>query len=333
MIRISSNEDIPEEPQDELPNQDNPNDEKAFTSEFTVIRREGEKLVAIPYSNFWIDKLTEASKLLKEAAEYADNPTLKKYLNSRADAFLSNDYYQSDMDWMDLEDQKIEIVKQLEQENRRLVYVAITRSKYKCYINSNVKTKSTTLKYFEEAIKKATPKGIEFVDENPEIDPDYRYNAAITPFPIDYKKAQYFNLEQKNWHKISYTFLNVEHAHLPKNSDGKSTDPYDEFIFKKLKKGAYTGNLLHYIFEFINFSDDSQWKKIIATALKRLSPGYVIHFGEGNTMEVPDAEADIYHLFESKEKGAGKKLQAFLLDAEKKYNISLLSPLRSSFNF
>jgi len=89
---------------------DNPNDEKAFTSEFTVIRREGGKLVTIPYSNFWIDKLTEASKLLKEAAEYADNPSLKKYLNSRADAFLSNDYYQSDMDWMDLKDHKIEIV-------------------------------------------------------------------------------------------------------------------------------------------------------------------------------------------------------------------------------
>jgi hypothetical protein len=88
----------------------NPKDEKAFTSEFTVIRREDGKLVAIPYSVFWKDKLTEASKLLKEAAEYADNPTLKKYLNSRADAFLSNDYYQSDMDWMDLKDHKIEIV-------------------------------------------------------------------------------------------------------------------------------------------------------------------------------------------------------------------------------
>jgi len=88
----------------------NPKDEKAFTSEFTVIRREDGKLVAIPYSKFWKDKLTEASKLLKEAAEYADNPSLKKYLNSRADAFLSNDYYQSDMDWMDLKDHKIEIV-------------------------------------------------------------------------------------------------------------------------------------------------------------------------------------------------------------------------------
>ena len=88
----------------------NPNDEKAFTSEFTVIRRQNGKLVSIPFSEYWKDKLTEAAKLLKEAADYADNPSLKKYLNSRADAFLSNDYYQSDMDWMDLKDQKIEIV-------------------------------------------------------------------------------------------------------------------------------------------------------------------------------------------------------------------------------
>jgi len=88
----------------------NPTDEKTFTSEFTVIRRENGKLIAIPYSEYWNDKLNEASMLLKEAAEYADNPTLKKYLKSRAEAFLSNDYYQSDMDWMDLKDHKIEVV-------------------------------------------------------------------------------------------------------------------------------------------------------------------------------------------------------------------------------
>ncbi|MEO8232631.1 MAG: peptidase [Ignavibacteriota bacterium] len=89
---------------------DNPKEEKSFTSEFTVIRRENNTLKAIPYSEFYKDKLTAASNLLKEAAEYADNPSLKKYLLSRADAFLSNDYYQSDMDWMDLKDNKIEVV-------------------------------------------------------------------------------------------------------------------------------------------------------------------------------------------------------------------------------
>jgi len=58
--------------------------------------------VAIPYSEYYKEPLTKISNLLKEAAEYADNPSLKKYLLSRAAAFLSNDYYQSDMDWMDL---------------------------------------------------------------------------------------------------------------------------------------------------------------------------------------------------------------------------------------
>jgi len=88
----------------------NPKDEKSFTSEFTIIRRDNDNLVAIPYSEYFKDKLTAASNLLKEAAEYSDNLSLKKYLFSRADAFLSNDYYQSDMDWMDVKDNNIEVV-------------------------------------------------------------------------------------------------------------------------------------------------------------------------------------------------------------------------------
>ena len=88
----------------------NPKDEKSFTSEFTIIRRDNDNLVAIPYSEYFKDKLTATSNLLKEAAEYSDNLSLKKYLFSRADAFLSNDYYQSDMDWMDVKDNNIEVV-------------------------------------------------------------------------------------------------------------------------------------------------------------------------------------------------------------------------------
>jgi hypothetical protein len=88
----------------------NPQEEESFTSEFTVIRRKDGKLIAIPYSEYYKEPLTKISTLLKEAAEYADNPSLKKYLLSRADAFLSNDYYQSDMDWMDLKDHNIEVI-------------------------------------------------------------------------------------------------------------------------------------------------------------------------------------------------------------------------------
>ncbi len=90
--------------------EDHPKDEKAFTSEFTVIRRKDGGLVAIPYSNYYKDKLTEAASLLLDAAENADNPSLKKYLTTRAAAFLSNDYFESDMNWMDVKDNDIEIV-------------------------------------------------------------------------------------------------------------------------------------------------------------------------------------------------------------------------------
>ena len=89
---------------------DHPEDEEAFTSEFTVIRRDEEKLIAIPYSKYYKDKLTEAATLLLDAAERADNPSLKKYLTTRAVAFQNNDYFESDLKWMDLKDHDIEIV-------------------------------------------------------------------------------------------------------------------------------------------------------------------------------------------------------------------------------
>lgn len=88
-----------------------PRDKAAFTGYFTVIRRKADKsLQAIPYSIFYETKLAEAAGLLREAADLSKDARLQKYLRSRAKAFRSNDYRQSDMDWMDLGDGAIEIV-------------------------------------------------------------------------------------------------------------------------------------------------------------------------------------------------------------------------------
>ena len=87
---------------------DHPDDAKTFKSQFTVIRRQGDKLVAQPYSQAYARELQAAHRLLLQAAGQAENESLKKYLTSRAEAFLSDDYYQSDMDWMDL-DSRIEV--------------------------------------------------------------------------------------------------------------------------------------------------------------------------------------------------------------------------------
>ncbi len=86
-----------------------PEDEEAFTSEFTMIRRFGDQLFAIPYPWYFGDKLWQAKKLLKKAARKTSDPTLAKYLNSRAESFFTNDYRDSDIDWIGL-DGDIELV-------------------------------------------------------------------------------------------------------------------------------------------------------------------------------------------------------------------------------
>ena len=80
-----------------------PDDEEAFRSGYTVIRREGDNLIAIPYAEAYAEWLEPAAALLREAAELSEEPTLKRFLNLRADAFLSDDYFESEMAWMDLE--------------------------------------------------------------------------------------------------------------------------------------------------------------------------------------------------------------------------------------
>jgi hypothetical protein len=71
---------------------------------FTTIRRglDG-KLMAVPYSVEYQGELTRAAELLREAAAATAQPTLRRFLEARAKAFLTNDYYESDVAWMELD--------------------------------------------------------------------------------------------------------------------------------------------------------------------------------------------------------------------------------------
>jgi Peptidase family M49 len=86
--------------------------QKAAKGFFSVIRwkdqtkttsSRNKELISVPYSEEYKDDLTQAASLLREAAGLTDNASLKKFLTSRADAFLSDDYYESDVNWMDLD--------------------------------------------------------------------------------------------------------------------------------------------------------------------------------------------------------------------------------------
>jgi hypothetical protein len=70
---------------------------------FTLVRRNAQKqLSLVPYSQAYAVDLAKAAGLLRQAAALTENASLKKFLTLRADAFLSNDYYASDVAWMDL---------------------------------------------------------------------------------------------------------------------------------------------------------------------------------------------------------------------------------------
>ena len=82
----------------------NPKDKEAFVSGYTVIRRDEKgALIAIPYSEYYREWLEPAAALLRKASTITTNPSLSRFLSLRADAFLSDDYYESEMAWMDLD--------------------------------------------------------------------------------------------------------------------------------------------------------------------------------------------------------------------------------------
>ncbi|ELR68252.1 Nudix hydrolase 3 [Fulvivirga imtechensis AK7] len=81
------------------------------TSLYTFIRRDDTgSLIAIPYHEMFKDQVSRAAELLREAARLAENAELKKYLELRAEALLTDEYYESDMAWMDMKTNQLDII-------------------------------------------------------------------------------------------------------------------------------------------------------------------------------------------------------------------------------
>ena len=78
---------------------------------YTVIVRDSTGLLKVVwYHEYFKKEIQEAAALLKKAAGYADNEGLKKYLNLRAEALLTDDYRKSDIAWMDMKTSDIDFV-------------------------------------------------------------------------------------------------------------------------------------------------------------------------------------------------------------------------------
>lgn len=86
---------------------DNP-DKKSL---YTLIRRdENGALRVVWYHDAYATKVQKAAELLREAAKLADNESLKKYLELRAEALLTDNFQESDFAWMDMKDANLDVV-------------------------------------------------------------------------------------------------------------------------------------------------------------------------------------------------------------------------------
>ncbi|MDD5571691.1 MAG: Zn-dependent hydrolase [Bacteroidales bacterium] len=85
--------------------------DKNKTSLYTLIKRNDDKsLKVVWYHEAFKEKIEKAASLLKEAAKLAEDEGLKKYLNMRAEALLTDNYQPSDMAWMDMKNNTIDFV-------------------------------------------------------------------------------------------------------------------------------------------------------------------------------------------------------------------------------
>ena len=86
-------------------------DNEALRSLYTLVRRdEGGRLVALPYHKAFAEAHMAAAAKLREAAGLASDPGLAPYLMLRADALETDDYQPSDMAWLDMKDNPIDVI-------------------------------------------------------------------------------------------------------------------------------------------------------------------------------------------------------------------------------
>jgi hypothetical protein len=149
-------------------------DAEAAKSFFTVIRRDAQrKLEIVPYHVAYKGDLERAAKLLDEAASATTNASLQRFLQTRAAAFRSDDYYESDVAWMDL-DAPIDItIGPYETYNDELFGY---KASFEAYVCLRDDAETSKVQGFSAHLQE--------VENNLPIDPAYRNPKLATTTPI-----------------------------------------------------------------------------------------------------------------------------------------------------
>ncbi|MFL6230712.1 MAG: dipeptidyl-peptidase 3 family protein [Pyrinomonadaceae bacterium] len=147
--------------------------ERATGFFYTIRRAAGGGLRTVPYSEEYREFLEPASKLLREAAQLTTNATLRDFLQKRAAAFQSNDYYESDVAWMDL-DTPIEVTIGPYETYSDELYSY--KAAFEAYVTLRDEAESAKLARFSNYLQE--------LEDNLPIDPQYRNPKLGAASPI-----------------------------------------------------------------------------------------------------------------------------------------------------
>lgn len=156
-------------------------DNPGKSGQYSFVRRNEEgDLYLIPYREMFADEIARASELLLQAAELAEDSGLKKYLTLRAEALLTDDYQPSDMAWMDMKTNTIEmVVGPIEvYEDQLFNYKAA----HEAYVLVKDKTWSERLSKYAEflpALQDDLPVPAEYKQESPGTDSELNAYDAV----------------------------------------------------------------------------------------------------------------------------------------------------------
>jgi len=152
-----------------------PDKQKEAEGFFTVIRRDHGKLTMDPYSQAYHALLDQCAALLRQAAGHTANATLKRFLTLRADAFHSNDYYASDVAWMDLDSPLDVTIGPYETYNDELFGY---KAAFEAYVNLRDEAESAKVKFFANHLQE--------MENNLPMDPKFRNPkiGALAPIAV-----------------------------------------------------------------------------------------------------------------------------------------------------
>ncbi len=163
---------------------------------------------------------------------------------------------------------------QANEENRRLLYVAVTRAVYQCFLFARNREPGNTLPPF---IRQSEGKIFIYeVNEFPYAEVTGKLGQGVGVSEMRNASLPDIALSDQNWRKLSFSYLTRKAKPIPKPMSKEQADPYEEFIFRKLPRGASVGDLLHFVFERIDFQEQTAWKPIVEKAIGKYYP----QFGE-----------------------------------------------------